>query len=57
VNDAQSIGCTTTVGSGSPLGVVAAAPGSDYRNLTGSAGSILWIKQSGTDTSGWVAIA
>jgi hypothetical protein len=57
LNAAQSTGCTTTVGSGSPLGVVTAPPGSDYRNLTGAAGSIFWIKQSGTDASGWIALA
>lgn len=57
VNDSQSTGCTTTVGSGAPNGVVNAPPGSDYRNLTGSAGSIFWIKQTGTGTSGWIAVA
>jgi hypothetical protein len=57
LNASQSTGCTTTVGSGSPLGVVTAPPGSDYRNLTGTAGSIFWIKQSGTDASGWIALA
>jgi hypothetical protein len=57
VNDAQSTGCTTTVGSGSPQGAVTAPPGSDYRNLTGGVGSIFWVKQSGTGSSGWVAIA
>lgn len=56
-NDAQTTGCTTTIGSGAPTGVVSAPPGSDYRNLTGSAGSIFWVKQTGTGTSGWVAIA
>ena len=57
VNDAQATGCTTTVGSGAPTGVVTAPPGSDYRNLTGTAGGIFWIKQIGTDANGWIAIA
>jgi hypothetical protein len=57
VNDAQTTGCSTTVGSGTPQGVVTAPPGSDYRNLTGTAGSIFWIKQAGTGASGWIAIA
>jgi Right handed beta helix region len=57
VNDSQATGCTTTIGSGTPQGVVTAQPGSDYRNLTGSAGSIFWVKQTGTGSTGWVAIA
>jgi len=50
-------GCTTAIGQGTPEGVVSATPGSDYRNLTGGAGSTFWIKQSGTDATGWVAVA
>jgi hypothetical protein len=57
VSDSESTGCTTTIGSGSPQGVVTAPPGSDYRNLTGSAGSVFWIKQSGTGNTGWFAVA
>ncbi|MCB8880424.1 right-handed parallel beta-helix repeat-containing protein [Acidisoma cellulosilytica] len=57
VNDAQSVGCTTSIGSGTPNGVVTAPPGSDYRNLAGGAGSTFWVKQSGTSNTGWVAIA
>lgn len=56
VSSTNSAGCSTIIGSGSPNGVVAGNPGSDYRNLTGSAGSIFWIKQTGTDTNGWVAL-
>jgi hypothetical protein len=37
--------------------VVTAPPGSDYRNLAGGAGSVFWIKQTGTGATGWVAIA
>jgi hypothetical protein len=57
VNDSQSIGCITMVGSGTPQGVVTAPPGSDYRNLAGAAGSVFWIKQTGTGATGWIAIA
>jgi Right handed beta helix region len=57
VSDAQATGCTTTVGAGTPNGVVSAPPGSDYRNLTGASGSVFWIKQSGTGSSGWLAVA
>jgi hypothetical protein len=57
VNASQATGCTTVVGSGTPQGVVTAPPGSDYRNLTGAAGSVFWIKQTGTGATGWVAIA
>ena len=57
ISDGQATGCTTSVGSGTPQGVVTAPPGSDYRNLTGAAGSIFWIKQTGTGATGWIAIA
>jgi hypothetical protein len=50
-------GCTSASGQGSPEGVVAAPPGSDYRNLAGGAGATLWIKRSGTDATGWSAVA
>ena len=53
----EPAGVISTVGRGSPAGVLAAPPGSDYRNLDGGAGSTLWIKQSGTDATGWTAIA
>ncbi|HTW27882.1 MAG TPA: right-handed parallel beta-helix repeat-containing protein [Acetobacteraceae bacterium] len=56
-SDAESAGIISCIGRGSPLGVVTAPPGSDYRNLNGGAGSTLWIKLSGQDASGWVAIA
>lgn len=57
VNDGQAVGCTTTVGNGSPAGVVTAPPGSDYRNLSGAAGAVFWVKQAGLDANGWIAIA
>jgi hypothetical protein len=37
--------------------VVAAPPGSDYRNLAGGVGSTLWVKQTGTGNTGWFAVA
>ena len=43
-------------GTGSPQGVVTASPGSIYTNLSGGAGTTLYIKESGTNTNtGWVA--
>ena len=57
ISDSQGTGCITMIGSGTPQGVVTAPPGSDYRNLSGTAGSVFWIKQSGTGATGWIAIA
>lgn len=42
-------------GSGSPAGVVAAPVGSMYLRNDGGAGSTLYVKESGTDETGWVA--
>lgn len=42
-------------GEGSPEGVVAARPGSIYTNSLGGAGTTLWVKETGTGTTGWVA--
>ena len=42
------------VGAGSPAGVVTAPPGSIYLNTSGGAGTTLFVKESGTGTSGWV---
>ena len=44
-----------TVGSGSPNGVVTAPPGSLYLNVGGGAGNTLWVKETLTTSSGWVA--
>lgn len=41
-------------GSGSPNSVVAAPPGSIYLNTNGGAGTTLYVKESGTGTTGWV---
>lgn len=43
------------VGDGSPLGVVTAEPGSLYCNNSGGAGATLWVKESGSGNTGWVA--
>ena len=56
-SSSEASGCTSSVGRGSPLGTVAAPPGSDFRNLNGGAGNTFWIKQVNTDTTGWIAIA
>ena len=56
-SSAEPAGATTTVGRGAPTGAVAAPPGSDFRNLNGGVGNTFWIKCSGTDANGWVAIA
>lgn len=42
-------------GTGSPEGVVAAGPGSIYFNKSGGASTSLFVKESGTGNTGWVA--
>lgn len=42
-------------GYGSPLNVVAAGIGSIYMRLDGGAGTSIYVKESGTDATGWVA--
>lgn len=42
-------------GNGTPLGNVVAAIGSTYRRTDGGAGTTFYVKESGTDASGWVA--
>ena len=56
-SDAAPEGVISTIGTGSPEGVVTAPPGSDYRNLAGGVGETFWVKQTGTAATGWVAIA
>lgn len=46
---------TWTSGAGSPQGVITAAVGSMYTNTTGAAGTVLWIKETGTGNTGWVS--
>lgn len=45
------------VGSGSPEGIVAAAPGSMFSNSQGGVNQTLWVKRTGTDAFGWYAVA
>jgi hypothetical protein len=54
---AESVGIVSAIGHGTPEGVLAAPAGSDYRNLDGGAGATFWIKQAGSGTTGWLAIA
>ncbi len=42
-------------GNGSPEGVHAAAVGSTWERLDGATGTVLYVKESGTSTTGWVA--
>jgi hypothetical protein len=42
-------------GTGTPNGVVTATPGSMYLNIAGGAGATLWVKESGSSNTGWVA--
>jgi hypothetical protein len=42
-------------GAGSPEGVVVAQPGSLYTNSSGGAGVSLYVKETGTGNTGWVA--
>ena len=42
-------------GTGSPEGVVTAEPGSLYCNSSGGASTTLYVKQSGSGNTGWVA--
>ncbi|MCW8308856.1 right-handed parallel beta-helix repeat-containing protein [Acidiphilium sp. PA] len=57
ISTTEPTGCVTLIGRGSPAGVVSAAPGSSYRNLDGGINATFWIKQTATDTTGWVAVA
>lgn len=48
-------GPTWTSGSGSPEGSVTASVGSLYTNTSGGSNTTLWVKESGTGNTGWVA--
>jgi hypothetical protein len=43
------------VGNGSPETVYSAQPGSLYLRKDGSAGTCLYVKESGTGNTGWIA--
>lgn len=52
-----SAGPHDCAGKGSPEGVVSARIGSIYRRTDGTEGSVIYVKVSGTGTTGWKAIA
>lgn len=56
-SDIEPTGYLSCLGRGSPEGVVAAPPGSDYRNLDGGIGATLWLKTRSDDANGWTALA
>lgn len=47
---------TILTGTGSPEGAVTANPTALYMDESGSAGSILYIKQTGTGNTGWILV-
>jgi len=47
--------CTMTWGAGSPENVVTASVGSVFFRTDGGASTTLYIKESGTGATGWVA--
>jgi len=47
---------TVLTGSGSPEGVLEASPTQMYMDTSGSAGSILYIKQTGVSDVGWILV-
>ena len=57
VSDAEATGALELIGRNSPQGSVTAPPGSTYRNLNGGVGSSFYVKQTGTGSTGWAAIA
>jgi hypothetical protein len=48
-------GATERSGLGTPEGVVSAYPGSRFYRTDGGAGTTLYVKESGTGNTGWVA--
>ena len=47
-------GVADFAGRGAPEGVIAARPGSTYRNTAGGAGTSFYVKESGLGKTGWV---
>lgn len=47
---------TILTGSGSPEGVETANPTQLYMDTAGGAGTILYIKQTGTGNTGWILV-
>lgn len=52
INDELSI----LEGSGSPEGVLEANPNRLYKDTSGTAGNILYIKKTGTGSTGWILV-
>jgi hypothetical protein len=48
-------GVTFSSGAAAPNGNITAPPGSLYTKTAGGAGATLWVKESGTGNTGWVA--
>lgn len=53
--DGTSTGPILLAGTGSPEGVVTAPVGSIYMRKDGAAGTTLYVKESGTGNTGWIA--
>lgn len=45
-----------TTSSGSPEGVVTGSPGKLYMDTAGTAGSILYVKKTGSGNTGWILV-
>lgn len=43
-------------GEGSPEGVVTASPSAIYQRSDGAPGTFVYVKQTGTGSTGWVAV-
>jgi len=52
----NSMGKAEFEGSGSPEGVITAEPRSFYVDTAGGAGTVLYVKQSGTGNTGWILV-
>jgi hypothetical protein len=50
-----STGITWSACAGSPEGAVTAQPGSIYSDTNGGSGATLYVKESGTGNTGWIA--
>ncbi len=57
ISDTETTGAVELIGRGTPLNVVSAPAGSTFRNLNGGVGATFWVKQSGTGSLNWVAVA
>lgn len=55
LGDGTTLTTQWSEGLGSPEGVVTAGPGSLYSRRNGSAGTSLYVKETGTGNTGWVA--